>query len=151
LPDNHETQLFDLADLILAVARLIGAPQDLSPSMCTPVESSVMRYLDRHPGTSARVAADATLLPSSNFSRVLRGLEEKGLVRREVDERDARIVRLYPTALAGENLIRLKRVWSDALEGTIADPAVLDDVNQALRQIEASLLARRGAVAEVQN
>ena len=42
-----------------------------------------MRFIDRNPGTSASAAAEATQLISSNFSRALRSLEKKDLVRRE--------------------------------------------------------------------
>ena len=90
--------------------------------MCAPVESIVLRLIDRIPGTSARVAAEATLLPSSNFSRVLRGLEKKGLVRRDIDPHDSRSVRLYPTARARENLQHLREEWSQTLGGSSTTP-----------------------------
>jgi DNA-binding MarR family transcriptional regulator len=111
--------------------------------MCTPVESAVMRFIDRNPGSSARAASEATLLPSSNFSRALRGLEDKGLVRREVDARDARGVRLYPTERARENLRHLRDTWSRALEGIVDEPETIDLVNTTLRRIESELVARR--------
>jgi MarR family transcriptional regulator, temperature-dependent positive regulator of motility len=72
--DDEVSRLFDLADLILAVGRQIRPSHDLSTDMCTPLESAVMRFIDRNPGTSARAASEATMLPSSNFSRALRGL-----------------------------------------------------------------------------
>jgi MarR family transcriptional regulator, temperature-dependent positive regulator of motility len=137
------SRLFDLADLILAIGRQIRSSSDRSADMCTPVESAVMRFIDRNPGTSARAASKATLLPSSNFSRVLRGLEEKGLVRRDVDAHDARSVRLYPTARARENLQNLRDTWSRALEGIVDDPGTIDSVNATLRRIENELIARR--------
>lgn len=111
--------------------------------MCTPVETTVMRFINQNPGTSARAASAATLLPSSNFSRVVRGLEAKGLVRRESDARDARSVRLYPTSLAEENLKRLRDAWSRSLEGIIDDPRTIDTINTTLRRIETELIARR--------
>jgi len=86
--DAEISRLFDLADLVLAVGRQIRASQDRAIDMCTPVESAVIRFIQRNPGTSARAASEATLLPSSNFSRVLRTLEEKGLVRRDVAPHD---------------------------------------------------------------
>lgn len=102
-----------------------------------------MRFIDRNPGSSARAASEATLLPSSNFGRALRGLEEKGLVRREVDARDARCARLYPTERARENLGHLRDAWSRALEGTVDDPDTIDLLNTTLRRIENELVARR--------
>lgn len=102
-----------------------------------------MRFIDRNPGASARAASEATLLPSSNFSRVLRGLEQKGLVHREVEAGDARYVRLYPTAKARENLQHLRDEWNRMLKGVVDDPQTIDFVNTTLRRIENELIARR--------
>jgi len=141
--DDEVSRLFDLADLIFAVARQIRPAHDRSTDMCTPVESIVMRFIDRHPGTSARAAAEATQLPSSNLSRVLRSLDEKGLVRREVDAADSRRVNVYPTARARENLDHLRDSWSQTLEGIVDDGETIDRVNMTLRHIEEELTARR--------
>ena len=141
--DDEVSRLFDLADLILAVGRQLQSLPGYSPEWCTPLESAVMRFIDRNPGTSARAASDATLLPPSNFSRALRGLEEKGLVRREADARDARSVRLYPTGRARENLQHLRDTWSLALKEIVGDPEAIDFVNATLRRIESELTARR--------
>jgi DNA-binding MarR family transcriptional regulator len=88
-------------------------------------------------------AAEATLLPSSNFSRVLRGLENKGLVRRDIDPDDSRCVRLHPTARAQENLQHLRASWTQMLTGIVDDPDTIDLVNTTLRRIETELAARR--------
>lgn len=146
--DDEVSRLFDLADLILAVGRQLRSAPGYSPEWCTPLESAVMRFIDRNPGTSARAASEATLLPSSNFSRALRGLEMKGLVRRDVDAQDARGVRLYPTARACENLQRLRDTWSQALEGIVDDPGIIDCVNATLRRIENGLTMRRQSMSD---
>lgn len=104
-----------------------------------------MRFIDRNPGTSASAAAEATQLISSNFSRALRGLEKKGLVRRDVDQEDGRRVRRYPTARAHDNLRRLRDVWSRLLDGVVDDSAEIDALNAALRRIEIQLVARARA------
>lgn len=145
MKDDDSTGLYELADLIHGVGRQLPLPNDLQPGPCTPVEITVMRYVHRNPGTSARAAAKATLLPSSNFSRVVRGLEAKGLVRREADLRDARGVRLHPTDLAEQNMKRLHDVWSRSLEGILEDVDIVKALNAALRQIEAKLVERRNA------
>jgi hypothetical protein len=64
-------------------------------------------------------------------------------VRRDVDARDARSVRLYPTARARENLQHLRDAWSRTLEGTVDDPETIEFVNATLRRIENELTARR--------
>lgn len=139
---DEESALADFAELILAVARLIRPPADLDPPMCTPVESSVMRFIDRSPGSSARAVADAVSLPTSNFARVLRGLEKKGLVRREADIHDARSVRLHPTDLARKNKRRMQDTWAQALKGTVDDLQGLEALNASLRQVEERLASR---------
>jgi len=137
--------LYELADLIHAIARQLAVPADLRPGPCTALEISVMRFVVKNPGTSAGAAAQATRLPSSNFSRLIKGLVLKGLLRRETDDRDARAVRLYPTGMALSNRESMREAWSRSLDGTASDLATLDLVNSALRQIESELAARSQA------
>lgn len=136
-------RLYELADLIHGVARQIRAPGNLEPGPCTPVEITVMRFIHRNPGSSAGTAAEATLLPSSNFSRAIRGLEAKGLIRRQADPHDTRSVRLFPTPAAEANFERMREAWGQALQGIIEDLATIDFVNATLRQLEQELIARR--------
>ncbi len=142
MTDDKTSRLFNFADLILAVGRQIRLAEDRSINKCTPVETAVLRFITRNPGASARAASQATLLPSSNFSRVLRALEERGLVRREADARDARSVRLFPTPQAEEDLQHIRESWTRTLEGITVDPEVLDRVNATLQHIEDGLSAR---------
>ena len=135
--------LSDLAESILAVGRLIQHLGDQSIGTGTPIEISVLRFINRNPGTSARAASEATLLPPSNFSRVLHGLEERGLVRRKADANDARRVSLYPTALARETRRRLGEEWYRLLRGIEDDPAKIDHLIATLRRIESKLVSRR--------
>ncbi|MCG3750244.1 MarR family winged helix-turn-helix transcriptional regulator [Amycolatopsis sp. Poz14] len=135
-----DEQLFELADLILAVARHINAAKEANAESGTPLEGAVMRFVDRHPGTTVNAAAEATQMISSNVSRAVRGLENKGLLRREADPDDARRVRLYPTEKAADNLQRLRDTWSALLEGT--KPAEASALITALQGIETRLVAR---------
>ena len=140
---DDAARLHELADLIIGVGRQLRPPADPAFEPCSPVEISVMRHIETNPGVSARSAAEATLLSSSNFSRVLRGLEQRGLVRRAIDEHDARVVRLYPTEKADKSLQALRDNWRHTLGGIVDDPATLDLVNATLRRIEHELVARR--------
>ena len=140
--EEHASRLFELADLTLVISRHVHASKEFAFHSWTPAESTVMRYVDRNPGTSASAAAEAIQLMSSNFSRVLRGLERKGLVRRDIDRADTRRVRLYPSKLAHENLQLLRDVWGRLLGGIIDDPDDIDRVNATLRRIEAALIVR---------
>jgi DNA-binding MarR family transcriptional regulator len=98
---------------------------------------------------SAREVSEATLLPSSNFSRTIRGLEAKGLVSRQVDEHDARVALLFPTDRARESTEALRNTWSETLDGLVTDPVELDLVVETLRRIEDELIARRQASGSV--
>jgi len=143
MADKVQTSsLFELADSILAISRYIQASKSFASHGWTPIESAVMRFVDRNPGTTASAAAEATQLISSNFSRALRALEEKGLVRRDVDQEDARRVRLYPTDSARENLQLLHELWTGLLDGIVDDPSEIDRANAVLRLIEAGIVAR---------
>ncbi|PKV93685.1 DNA-binding MarR family transcriptional regulator [Amycolatopsis echigonensis] len=137
-----DEQLFEVADLILAVARHINAAKEANAESGTPLEGAVMRFVDRHPGTTVNAAAEATQMISSNVSRAVRGLENKGLLRREADPDDARRVRLYPTPKAAENLQRLRDTWSELLDGTFTDAEELGSLITALQRIETRLVAR---------
>jgi DNA-binding MarR family transcriptional regulator len=139
--DIPPSSLFELADSILAISRYIQASKSFASHGWTPIESAVMRFVDRNPGTTASAAAEATQLISSNFSRALRGLERKGVVRREIDPEDARRVRLFPTDLARDNLKRLHDLWTGLLDGIIDDAGEVDRVNTVLRRIEAAFVA----------
>lgn len=147
MEEEQASRLFELADLILAVGRQIHASKefaspDYAADAWTPLESAVMRFIDRNPGTSASAAAEATQLISSNFSRALRGLEKKGLVRRDVDPHDGRRFHLYPTARANDHLRHLRELWSGLLDGIVPDPDVVDVMNSTLRRIESELIER---------
>ena len=140
---DDAARLSDLAEMILAVGRLIQLLGDQSIGTGTPIEISVLRFINRNPGTTARAASEATLLPSSNFSRVLRGLEERGLVTRKADANDARRVSLYPTALARKTREKLGVDWYRLLRGIEDDPAKIDNLIVTLKRIESELVERR--------
>ncbi len=142
MTEERASRLFELADLILAVGRHIEAAKQAEAESGTPLQGAVMRYVDRHPGTTAGEAAEATQLISSNFSRAVGDLEKAGFVRREVDQLDARRVRLYPTEKAHANLRRLREIWSRMLEETETDPDEIDAAISTLRHIETRLVAR---------
>lgn len=147
MDETPSLRLFELADLILAVGRHINAAKEAFAESGTPLEGAVMRFIDRHPGTTVSAAADATQMIASNVSRAVRGLERKGLVRRDADPRDARRVLLYPTEKAEENLRHLREAWTRLLDGTISDHDEIESLIAALQSIENRLIARsRGAI-----
>ena len=139
MKEDDTDKLYELADLVHAVARHLPAPTNLEPGPCTPVEIGVMRFVGRNPGVSAREAAHACRMPSSNFSRVLGGLVQRGLLERRPDKKDGRVVHLHPTTLSRENARRMRQAWSAALRGAALDEATVTAVAEALSRIEAHL------------
>ncbi|OAN30096.1 MarR family winged helix-turn-helix transcriptional regulator [Mycolicibacterium iranicum] len=131
-------QLADLADLVTAVARAVKAQVTADPSVfdLSVTEVTVLRYIDHHPDASPSAVASATGLQRSNLSRALRDLEGKGLVRRSADPADSRHAVLRSTALAAENLGRVRAIWARLL-GEALDGSGLDDLTPALELLRA--------------
>lgn len=150
--EARESRLADLADLVLNVAREIRLQVDESAGVIplTPSEGNVMRYIDRNPGASANGVADATGLRRSNLSGALRGLEAKGLVRRERHPNDRREVRIFPTDSAGANILRLREIWADRLGAALDqnDVTEISGTVALLARLESNLSKSRNRAAE---
>lgn len=128
--DGEEAMLFDLADAIVGLARLIQVSdvQTAGVATLTGTEIAVLRWVHRHPGTTSGETARATGLHRSNMSAALRGLVSKGLVLREGDPGDSRIVHLRLTELAEQDSRRIRLHWAEVLRERL--PA-LDDEDRA--------------------
>ncbi|WP_319458132.1 MULTISPECIES: MarR family winged helix-turn-helix transcriptional regulator [unclassified Mycobacterium] len=142
-----DEQFADLADLIQALARRISTESHADPQVIelTPTEINVMRFVDRHPGTSPATVAGAVGLQRSNLSRTLRDLEAKGLITKTSHEGDGRQVELYPTRRAAANLERLQAIWSRLLLAAGADRRNLDAALKLLTELEDGLSAGPGS------
>jgi DNA-binding MarR family transcriptional regulator len=148
--DRHtDERMADLADLILALARTISTETHLDEQVVdlTATEINVMRFVDRHPGSSPTAVAAATGMQRSNLSRAVRALEAKGLVERSTGGDDARHAQLNPTPRAEANLRRLKANWSHLLGNAGADRRNLDPTLRMLRELEAGLTSDRSSSA----
>ena len=139
--EARHTELADLADVILALARVISTDAHLDPEVLdlTAGEINVMRFVDRNPGASPAAVAHATGMQRSNLSRAIRELEAKGMVTRAGSETDGRQVRLHPTDRAASNLKRLRANWTRLLASADADPANLTAALAYLNDLEAGL------------
>jgi DNA-binding MarR family transcriptional regulator len=76
----------------------------LAPIDLKPAQLDVLMNLYRHPGMSQHDLARKLLVGRSNITMLLPQLEARGLLVREGDERDKRILRLTLTE-AGEALL----------------------------------------------
>jgi len=143
---NTAATVADLADAVLHLARELKRVADAAGTLqLTAGESRVMRYLDRHPGSTPSDVAHATGVLRSNLSHTLRKLEEAGMVERTPDPDDARTVRLTSTARAASNLELLKRAWVDALAPALPPDAPAAEVARLLASAaDAIAESRRG-------
>ncbi len=87
----------------VAVARACHALEralatKLAPLGLKPAQLDVLMNLHRHPGMSQHDLARRLLVGRSNITMLLPQLETRGLLRREGDEKDKRILRLTLTA-----------------------------------------------------
>lgn len=124
----------EFAELLLRVARELDPHGGSAPDVVTltGTESVVMRWIDWHPGTTPSATAAATGLHRSNLSAALRELERKAMVERRATPDDGRQVQLFPTALAVENIARLRAWWAQSLSHAL--PADVEE-----REVEAAL------------
>jgi len=101
-----------------------------------------MRLLVRRPGLSVGEVAHQLGLRVSNASTTVRALIGRGLLRRQGDPADGRVVRLAPTARAQAIRRRREAEWERALRRRLASlPA--DDRQRLLEASTAlALLAR---------
>ena len=83
-------------------------------------ELEVARHVAHRPGETVGQVAAALSLQPSNVSTAVRGLVERGLLRRGPDPRDRRVVRLHPTPRAVEHRGLVERAWADALGAALA-------------------------------
>lgn len=141
MSDDRHSEWADLADVVLALARAITTDAHRDPLVVdlTATEINVMRYVDRHPGTSPTAVAVATGLQRSNLSRAIRDLEAKGMIARTADASDGRQARLEPTERAAANLARLRANWSRLLGSAGADGDKLQAALALLEQLEVGL------------
>ncbi|WP_059018153.1 MarR family transcriptional regulator [Mycobacterium sp. M26] len=139
-----DSELADLAEVILAIARELRMGMDAETVHLTPSEAFVMRYIDNHPGAAPSDVAKYTGLQRSNLSTALRSLERRGFVQRLADPHDARGANLFPTDLAAANLTRLRRQWARQMATALGDDAGdVATVKNLLRTVESAMLTDR--------
>ncbi|MFZ2527357.1 MAG: MarR family transcriptional regulator [Rhodococcus sp. (in: high G+C Gram-positive bacteria)] len=136
---TDDSEISDLADLILTIARKITAHEidDESFVPLSNLEAVVMRCIDRHPGIGPSEIASELGLRSGNMSAALRALDAKGLILRSPDPDDRRAVRVFPTPKAAVNIEMLRAGWIRTLAPVIPPDADLTSVVAVLEQIDA--------------
>lgn len=143
-PAPTDDVLAELADVVLRISREVdpNASHALDIVPLTGTEALVMRWIDRHQGTSPSATAEATGLHRSNLSAALRSLVAKDMVDRRADPQDARLVQLFSTVRAKESIAVLHAHWAEQLRGALgtdhagvtATLALLTRIDDGLRR-----------------
>ena len=96
-----------------------------------------MMNIYRHPGMSQHDLARKLLVGRSNITMLLPQMENRELVRRENDDKDRRVLRLYLTAEGEALLIEALKVHTALIEKVMSasTPAECDLVGDQMRRI----------------
>lgn len=115
----------------------------LAPLDLKPAQLDVLMNLYRHPGMSQHDVARRLLVGRSNITMLLPQLETQGLLRRESDAKDKRVMRLYLTETGEKLLMKALKIYSALIERVMAQssPSECDTMGEQMRRIEEMLKA----------
>jgi len=113
----------------------------LSPLDLKLAQLDVLMNIYRHPGMSQHDVARRLLVGRSNITMLLPQLEKQGLIRREGDTKDRRIIRLFLTGDGEARLMQALEVYSSIIDKVMAQstPAQCDAMGEQMRRIEEML------------
>jgi len=113
----------------------------LAPFDLKLAQLDVLMNLLRHPGMSQHDLARKLLVGRSNITMLLPQLEAQGLLTRESDPKDKRIMRLSLTAEGETRLMKALKVYNELIEKVMAQssPAQCDAMGEQMRRIEEML------------
>lgn len=144
--ESREQAWADLADLVLAVSREIqyrGYADERAQSL-TQSEGVVMRFLLECESAAPSRIATATGLQRTNLSAVLRGLERKGLVRRQANPEDGRGITVSATDEGRANYALVRHEWAtEVAEAAGHDAADLDAAISLLNRVKDGMMRAR--------
>lgn len=111
--------------------------KSLAPLDLKIAQLDVLMNLYRHPGMSQHDLARKLLVGRSNITMLLPQLEKQGLLRREGDAKDKRVMRLSLTAEGEARLMKALKIYSAIIEKVMAQssPAQCDAMGDQMRRI----------------
>jgi MarR family transcriptional regulator, organic hydroperoxide resistance regulator len=118
----------------------------------------VLLNIDADEGTPATKIGPLLGMEPRSLVRMLKGLEERGLIRRETDEADKRFVRIYLTdegrakrEMAREGVIEFNKMIRDRipLDKLVVFFDVIKDINLIVEEENTKLKAGSEAVEDV--
>ncbi len=98
--------IFDIGDYMIFIMKKINTisrcavlyrNDKLNDKTLTPLYHSYVFIITKNPGITQDELASELCINKSNVTRGLNNLEERGFVERKADEKDKRILRVYPT------------------------------------------------------
>lgn len=118
-----------------AVERALS--QSLTPLGMKTAHLDMMMNIHRHPGLSQQELANKLLVGRSNITMLLPQMEKRGLVRRETDKRDKRVLRLYLTDEGEDVLAKALDIHLALVERIMANTPVdeCDIVGAAMNRV----------------
>ena len=122
-----------------AIVRALG--KALEPLGLKIAQLDMLMNLYRHPGQSQHDLARRLLVGRSNITMLLPQLETQGLVRRENDAKDRRILRLFLTPDGEERLMKALAVYTELIDRVMAQstPEQCEAMGEQMRKISETL------------
>lgn len=113
----------------------------LAPLDLKPAQLDVLMNLYRHPGMSQHDLARKLLVGRSNITMLLPQLEKRGLLRRESDGKDKRILRLELTEAGVTLLMKALKVHTALIETAMGQSTLeqCDLIGEQMRKITEAL------------
>lgn len=101
----------------------------------------LLMNLYRHPGASQHDIARKLLVGRSNVTMLMPQLEQQGLIVREADAKDKRVLRLKLTAKGEDVLLRALKAYTALIDRVMASstPAQCDMMGDTMRKISEML------------
>ncbi|MBO6726448.1 MAG: MarR family transcriptional regulator [Rhizobiaceae bacterium] len=111
--------------------------KSLAPLGIKIVQLDILMNLHRHPGMSQHELARRLLVGRSNITMLLPQLETQGLLLREGDTKDKRVIRLYLTADGEALLTEALAIYTALIDRVMAQstPAECDALGEQMHRI----------------
>lgn len=139
-------------ELLKSVHKSLGSliAEVLRPEAYPQPVMHIMRHVHRHPGSTVSEIARRTGIAKSNVSTVVEDLAGEGLLNKQPDERDRRLVRIYPTQKADEFFRQHQLLIRHRLEEVFASvpSQKLDEIIDGLTLLKTTLDQQTSTTAE---
>lgn len=128
-----------LADLSHRFKARLSARDDADATDLSPFQAKALAFIGRVPGATQHELVERSGRDKAQVARIVKELEERGLVTRHPDARDGRVQRLELSTAGAEQFARLLRrraaIAADMMRGlSPAEQQALGDLLRRLRK-----------------